>query len=45
MQEIQQRLPGRVEEADSGQLAQLLRETAAHHGEFEALAPAHDWWD
>ena len=25
--------------------AQLLRETAIHHGAFEAIAPAHDWWD
>jgi hypothetical protein len=27
------------------QLAQLLEETAEHHGAFEALAPPHDWWD
>jgi len=27
------------------QLAQLLRETAMHHGSFEAVAPPHDWWD
>jgi hypothetical protein len=26
-------------------LAQLLRETAEHHGAFEAVAPPHDWWD
>ena len=26
-------------------LAQLLRETALGHGEFEAVAPPHDWWD
>jgi len=26
-------------------LAQLLHETAAHHGVFEAVAPPHDWWD
>ena len=26
-------------------LAQLLHETADHHGSFEAVAPAHDWWD
>lgn len=25
--------------------AQLLRETAQHHGSFEAVAPPHDWWD
>jgi hypothetical protein len=26
-------------------LAQLLRETALRHGEFEAVAPPHNWWD
>jgi hypothetical protein len=26
-------------------LAQLLHETAEHHGSFEAVAPPHDWWD
>jgi hypothetical protein len=26
-------------------LAQLLHETAEHHGAFEAVAPPHDWWD
>ena len=26
-------------------LAGLLRETAEHHGSFEAVAPPHDWWD
>ena len=26
-------------------LAQLLHETAMHHGAFEAVAPQHDWWD
>jgi len=26
-------------------LAQLLHETATHHGSFEAVAPPHDWWD
>jgi hypothetical protein len=26
-------------------LALLLRETAEHHGAFEAAAPPHDWWD
>ena len=25
--------------------AQLLHETAQHHGSFEAVAPPHDWWD
>ena len=26
-------------------LADLLHETADHHGTFEAVAPPHDWWD
>ena len=26
-------------------LAQLLHETAEHHGAFENVAPPHDWWD
>jgi hypothetical protein len=26
-------------------LADLLHETSEHHGSFEAVAPAHDWWD
>jgi hypothetical protein len=26
-------------------LAELLRETAEHHGAFESRAPKHDWWD
>jgi hypothetical protein len=26
-------------------LAQLLHETSLRHGEFEAVAPPHDWWD
>jgi len=26
-------------------LSDLLHETALHHGEFEAVAPPHDWWD
>ena len=25
--------------------ADLLHETAERHGAFEAVAPAHDWWD
>jgi catechol 2,3-dioxygenase-like lactoylglutathione lyase family enzyme len=45
LQEITERLPGRVEKHDSGALAQLLFETARRHGEFEAIAPPHDWWD
>jgi catechol 2,3-dioxygenase-like lactoylglutathione lyase family enzyme len=45
LQEITERLPGRVEMHDSGPLAQLLFETARRHGQFEAIAPPHDWWD
>ena len=30
---------------DVAALAQLLPETAIHHGAFEAVAPPHDWWD
>ena len=26
-------------------LVQLLHETEARHGSFEAVAPPHDWWD
>jgi catechol 2,3-dioxygenase-like lactoylglutathione lyase family enzyme len=45
LQEVTERLPGRVEQKDPAGLAQLLRETAGAHGEFEAVAPPHDWWD
>ena len=30
---------------DVGSLADLLHETSGRHGSFEAVAPAHDWWD
>jgi hypothetical protein len=30
---------------DVAALAELLHETSIHHGEFEAVAPPHDWWD
>jgi hypothetical protein len=26
-------------------LAQRLLETALQHGNYEAVAPPHDWWD
>jgi len=26
-------------------LSELLHETSIHHGDFEAVAPPHDWWD
>jgi catechol 2,3-dioxygenase-like lactoylglutathione lyase family enzyme len=44
-QEITTRLPGRVDATDVATLAGLLRETAEHHGAFEAATPPHDWWD
>ena len=30
---------------DVASLAELLHETSLRHGSFEAVAPAHDWWD
>jgi catechol 2,3-dioxygenase-like lactoylglutathione lyase family enzyme len=45
VQEVTERLPGRVWPTDVGALAELLHETADHHGSFEAAAPPHDWWD
>ena len=36
---------GRVWPTDVAALAELLHETADHHGAFEAVAPPHDWWD
>ena len=47
LQEITTRLPGREWDADTdvASRAELLRETAEHHGKFEAVAPPHDWWD
>jgi catechol 2,3-dioxygenase-like lactoylglutathione lyase family enzyme len=45
LQEVTERLPGRVWPTDVGALADLLHETAGHHGSFEAVAPPHDWWD
>ena len=45
LQEITERLPGRVEPTDVAPLAALLHETSEHHDRFEKAAPAHDWWD
>jgi catechol 2,3-dioxygenase-like lactoylglutathione lyase family enzyme len=45
LQEIKERLPGRGVTTGVAGLAQLLHETAEHHGSFEAVAPPHDWWD
>ena len=41
LQEVTQRLPGRV---DVARLADLLLETAMHHHPYEQSAPTHDWW-
>jgi hypothetical protein len=30
---------------DVASRAELLHETAEHHGAFEAVAAPHDWWD
>jgi hypothetical protein len=30
---------------DVAALADLLHETADHHGAFEAVTPPHNWWD
>ncbi|MGF7238686.1 MAG: VOC family protein [Frankia sp.] len=45
LQEITERLPDRVWPMDVEALAEILHETADHHGAFEAVAPSHDWWD
>jgi catechol 2,3-dioxygenase-like lactoylglutathione lyase family enzyme len=45
LQQITDRLPGRVDRTDPAPIAALLAETALHHGAFEALAAPHDWWD
>jgi catechol 2,3-dioxygenase-like lactoylglutathione lyase family enzyme len=45
LQEIKERLQGRGGTINVAGLAQLLHETAEHHGSFEAVAPPHDWWD
>jgi len=44
MEGILDGVPGREDE-NVAALAELLNETAARHGSFEAVAPPHDWWD
>ncbi|MEV4349930.1 bleomycin resistance protein [Actinoplanes sp. NPDC049596] len=34
-----------MSDSDVARLADLLHETAEHHGDFEAVAPPHNWWD
>jgi catechol 2,3-dioxygenase-like lactoylglutathione lyase family enzyme len=44
MQEIKTRLNGRgISSPDVATLTELLRETEAHHGEYEPTAPKHHW--
>lgn len=49
LQEVKTRLPGRGWESmraqamDAATLAELLRETEKHHGEYEPTAPKHHW--
>jgi catechol 2,3-dioxygenase-like lactoylglutathione lyase family enzyme len=47
LQEVKTRPLGREWEnsTDIASLADLLHETSIHHGEFEAVAPPHNWWD
>lgn len=45
LQEIKERLPGRGGARDGEGLADLLHETSLRHGQFEAAAPKHNWWD
>lgn len=44
LQEITTRLPGRgVGNLDVATMAELLRETEEHHGQYEPTAPKHHW--
>ena len=44
LQEIKTRLDGRgISSPDVATLTELLRETEAHHGEYERTAPKHHW--
>jgi len=51
LQEITTRLPGREWKStgavpmDVSKLAELLRETEQHHGNFEKTHGKHNWWD
>jgi hypothetical protein len=48
LQEVTTRLPGRLWSdfgTDVAVLADLLREAEERHGEVEATAPKHDWWN
>ena len=43
LQEVKTRLPGRGLSLDVATLTDLLRETEARHGAYEATAPKHHW--
>ena len=45
LQEITERLPGRVSRGNVEALSQALLEAAEHHDAFEKASPPHDWWD
>ena len=51
LQEIKERLPGREWKLSQGRnmdvasLAELLRETEEHHGNYEKTHAKHNWWD
>ena len=45
LQELTERLPGRGGVTEGAARAQLLLETSLRHGQFEAVAPEHHWWD
>jgi len=51
VQEVTARLPGRewksksAPAADVATLAELLRETEQHHGQYEKTHGKHNWWD
>jgi catechol 2,3-dioxygenase-like lactoylglutathione lyase family enzyme len=51
LQEIQTRLPGRewtstrAQATDVATLADLLRDTAEHHDDYEKTHAEHHWWD
>jgi catechol 2,3-dioxygenase-like lactoylglutathione lyase family enzyme len=51
LQEITSRLPGRewkstrARAMDVSTLAEFLRETEEHHGQYEKTHAAHHWWD
>jgi catechol 2,3-dioxygenase-like lactoylglutathione lyase family enzyme len=51
LQEIKERFPGRewtptrARATDVASLAELLRETSEHHGDYERTHAEHDWWN